>query len=156
MEPFFHKWHRVNYALQDQELKQVQFYISTEILARNLSPEAKGTAESIVIVPERTPGVATEVGPDWVRVSFREGAEGVLFIAVAGRSGSSAYWLATEVPGARGLFPVKDLQDKAIRIRGTTFKLVHGSNARLLINSEDLRELIDQRTHIPGRAQDSD
>jgi hypothetical protein len=155
-EPFFQRRHRETYALQDAELKRVQFYISTEVLAKDLDPRASGTAAGVVILPEETPGVATEVGPNWIRVSFMEGGSGAPFVAMVGQSGDSAYWLATQVEGRSGYVPVKDLKEKVLRAGGRTFKLVYGSSARLLINSEDLQKLIETRSHIPGRTKGSD
>jgi hypothetical protein len=153
---FMHKWHRENYAIEDEELKTVQFYISTEVLAKSLAPEREGTAESIVILPEETPGVVTEAGPGWLRVSFQEGGSGVHFVTVVSGAGDSAYWLATEVEGREGFRRLKDLPEKILRVQGTGYRVVHGANARLLIDGEDLQRLIERRTHITGRTKDSD
>ncbi|MHC4138109.1 MAG: hypothetical protein ACYS0K_24480 [Planctomycetota bacterium] len=150
---FMHKWHRGNYAISDEELKTVQFYISTEILAKSLAPGQEGTPEGIVIVPEETPGVATEVGPGWLRISFQEGGRGVPFVTVVSQSGDSAYWLGTEVEGQGGFRRLRDLPEKVLRVEGTAYQLVHGGNARLLIGAKDLEKLIEQRTHIQGRTK---
>lgn len=150
---FMHKWHRQNFAISDEELKTVQFYISTEVLARDLAPGEKGTPQSIVIVLSETPGMITETGPDWVRVSFQRGGSGVFFATVVTGAGDSAYWLATEVEGREGLRRMRDLDEKILRVGGAAYRLEHGVNARLLIDGKDLENLIKQRTHIPGRTK---
>jgi hypothetical protein len=153
---FMHKGHRENYAIANAELRIVQFYISTAVLAKSLAPGQEGTPESVVIVPGETPGVATEIGPDWLRVSFQEGGRGVPFVRVPSTAGDSAYWLATEVEGQAGFRRLKDLPEKILRVEGIEFQLVQGGNARLLIDSGDLGRLIEQRTHIGGRTKGSD
>ena len=148
-----HRWHRENFVLTDQELKTAQFFISAEVLARRIAPSGPSTPSSIVIVPAKTPGLVTEVGPEWVRVSFTPGRRGVPFVAVlAGRS-DSAYWLATEVEGETGYRPVRDLDEKILRVEGVEFQLLSGYNARLLISSDDMQRLIGARTHVPGKTR---
>ncbi len=151
---FLHEWHRENYALQDRELKDVQFFISTDVLARNSEP-GEGAA-GVIIVPMGTPGVATEVGPDWIRVSFQEGGRGVPFVTVPTKSGASPYWLATELEGQQGYRALRDLPDRVLRVEGTAYKIETGYSARLLISSKDLKELISERTHIQGRKKGED
>ncbi len=152
-QTFLHRSHRENYALQPRELESVQFYISTEVLARN---EAAGnSAESVVILPVGTPGVVTEVGPDWLRVSFTPGGEGVYFVTVPDTGADSAYWLATRATGALEPERLKDLDPKLIHTDAGDYRLVYGDEARLMINSEQLLELIDKRTHLPGREPSS-
>ena len=150
---FMHKWHRQNFAISDDELKTVQFYISTEVLAMDLTPGEKGTPQSVVIVPSETPGMITETGPDWVRVSFQRGGSGVFFATVVTGGGDSAYWLATEVEGRDGLRRMRDLDEKILRVGDAAYRLKHGSNARLLIDGKDLENLIKARTHVPGRTR---
>jgi hypothetical protein len=152
---FMHRWHRQDFAMTDEELKSVQFYISAQVLAQSLAPELRGKPEGIVIVPEETPGVVTEAGPDWLRVSFAKGGRGVPFVTVVTRSGDSAYWLATEVKGEEGFRRLRDLPEKILRVGDVEFQLVHGVNARLLIDGKDLDRLINTRTHIPGRPRGS-
>ena len=145
--------HRENYAIQDQEVLRLRFYISREILARNVAEVA--SASSVVVVAADTPGAATEVGTDWIRVSFRQGSPGVYFLAVVTVGGDSAYWLATEVEGEPGLRALKDLDRKVLRTPDGAFELIYGADARLLVSSEDMQALIATRTHVPGRITDS-
>ncbi len=153
METFLQVQHRENWALQDEEIASLQFYISREVLARNVADRA--SASSVLVVPLGTPGAAVEVGPDWIRVSFQRGGAGVYFLALKTRAGDSVYWLATEVEGKPGLHAVKDLEKKVIRVPLGEFELIHGSQARLLVNSDDLQKLIEKRTHIQGRTPGS-
>ena len=68
-EMFLNRTYRENLSLQDEELKTLQFYISTNVLVQYESPSGKQS----LLLPEETPGVVTAVGPDWLKVSFREG-----------------------------------------------------------------------------------
>lgn len=153
---FLHTGHRENLAIEDQELKNLQFYISTAVLAKNIStPESQATAESVIIVAKDTPGLVTEIGPKWLRVSFEEGGSGARFIT-AGAERNDAYWLATEVEGRPGLHMVKELPEKILLHEGTRLRVVYGANARLLISTKDLEELITKRRHLKGREKGSD
>ena len=148
-QTFLHRSHRGNFALQAAELEKVQFYISTEVLARNASQG--DSPESVVIVPVGTPGVVTETGPDWLRVSFSPGGEGAYFAIVPDPSSDSAYWIATRVDGSSEPKRLKDLDPKVIHTSAGDFRLIYGDGARLMINSEQLQELIEKRTHLEGR-----
>ncbi len=149
METFLQTEHRANYSIQDQELKQLQFYISLEVLAKNVADE--GAAESVIVVPVGTPGVVTEVGPDWLRVSFTEDSAGVYFLALKTAGGDSVYWLATKAESSSALIAVKDQDRKLIRSPLGEYELIYGDRARLLVDSNDLEQLIATRTHVVGR-----
>lgn len=149
-EVFMHRTHRLNYALQPKELGQMQFYISTDVLANEIgNPQTEGTPAAVFVVERGTPGVVTEVGPTWLRVRFGDG-EGAAFLANPGPGADVSYWLATEVPDSRGLQRIRDTDDRILRIAGRTFKLVNGSQARLMVKSQDLQDAIGQRSHAPG------
>ncbi len=152
-EAFLQFQHRENYALQDEEIASLQFYISREVLARNVADKA--STSSVVVVPLETPGAATDVGPDWIRVSFQEDGAGVYFLAVKTMGGDSVYWLATEVEGKPGLHALKDVEKKVIRVPEGEFELIYGDKARLLVNTDDLQKLIEKRTHVQGRSPGS-
>ncbi len=153
---FMHVRHRQNFSLEAQELEHAQFYISTRVLAKDVGDAAlMDEAAGVIIVPEQTPGVVTEVGPSWLRVSFSKEGSGVVFLTDP-KQGDDAYWLATEVEGQPGLHKLKDLPDKILLVAGTAYKLIYGAKARLLINEDDLIKLIEQRRHLKGRVKDSD
>ena len=143
---FLHTRHRENLSIDPQELKQLQFYISTRVLAKDLSTPG---SEGVIIVPDLTRGMATEVGPSWLRVRFSEGGSGVVFVAVV-TQGDSAYWLATEIEGQQGFHTLKDLPKKILLNQGTAYELIYGDHARLLISEKDLSKLIARRTHLKG------
>jgi hypothetical protein len=63
---FLNRTHRVNLSLEDEELKHLQFYISTDVLVQYGGPSGKQS----LFLPDETPGVVTTVGPDWLKVSF--------------------------------------------------------------------------------------
>ncbi|MCH6562792.1 MAG: hypothetical protein IH800_10305 [Myxococcales bacterium] len=146
MPSFLHTRHRENLSIDPQELKHLQFYISTQVLAKDLSTPG---SEGVIIVPQLTRGMATEVGPSWLRVRFSEGGSGVVFVAVV-TQGDSAYWLATEIEGQQGFHKLKDLPKKILLNQGTAYELIYGDNARLLISEKDLSKLIEQRRHLEG------
>jgi hypothetical protein len=148
-QTFLQNGHRANFALQDNELKQLQFYISTALLARNLALADR--AGGVIIVKEGTPGAVVEVGPTWMRVSFSEGGEGVYFTTVDTPAGESAYWIATKDEQTGELRRLKDTTPRVIRSSAGTFELLQGSNARLLVDSGDLDRIVSSRSHLPGR-----
>ena len=143
-EPFLHKRHRLDYAVQDRELRDLQFYISSEVLAR-----AENTTDpsGVIVVPAGTPGLVAEVGPNWLRIVFGAGGRGVPFVAPGG---DSVYILATAVPG--GTFvAVRNLDDPVLYGGdGVRYRVVRGMNAHLLIRSKDFQKLTERRTHLPG------
>jgi hypothetical protein len=156
-EIFLHKGHREAYAIQPEEMKDLQFYLSTSILAQERSSSHQAvTPESVVRVEEGTPGLATGAGPDWIRVSFEEGRQGATFIAVATETQESAYWLATEVEGEPGRHTLKDLPEKILLHEGRNFRLLYGSHAHLLVDTRDLEKLIASRRHVTGRTKSGD
>lgn len=152
---FMHVRHRVNYSLEAQELERARFYISTRVLARVVSdPALRGEAAGVIIVPEGTLGQVLEVGPHWLRVSFDPEGSGVVFLTDP-EGHDDAYWLATEVEGQSGLHKLRDLPKKILLNAGTSYELIYGANARLLINEKDMVKLIEQRRHLKGRVKGS-
>ena len=150
-EPLLQVRHRLDYALQDEELERVQYFISQEVKAMSEAPGLAGTPQGVVILPLGTPGAATAVGPNWIRVSFSPGGRGVPFVAVDSKT-DSAYWIATELEGEPGYHALRHAKTDILRVDGVDYRLVYGTNARLLISSKDLQKLIEKRPHLPGRA----
>ncbi len=151
MQVFWHDGFRKAYAIKDQELRNLQFYISSDVLAKKLTPGGVSDAESVYIVQAATPGIVTEAAPNWIRVSFHEGGRGVPFVAIVDQGGDSSYWLATEIEGEQGFWVVKDLPEKIIRVQGAAYQLMRGDSAKLLVGSRGLEKLVQGRTHIQGR-----
>lgn len=151
---FLHTTHRENYALQLEELRRVQFFVSEEVLAHELGEAGTLAGPDHVLLLERgTRGVATDAGPGWLRVSFDRGP-GVLFLARAGAKPDSDYALATEGEPGEPVRRLQDLQARILRLGGRRFRIVHGASARLLVDADDLVELIDIRTRARGRKPD--
>ncbi len=166
--PFLHMAHRQNYSLTAQELRDLQLYISTTVLAQYEG----ATGKKSVKVSQGTPGVVTDAGPDWLKVSFREGGIDVPFIIdrtdrsrkdsryfratkeglveVEG-SKDSQYWLATEVEGKNGFYMIKELPEKIFLYEGTRYSLVTGARAYLIADSEGLDKLVKSRKATEGR-----
>jgi hypothetical protein len=150
---FLHKEHRLDYGIQEAELKGLRFYISTDVLARQeVGPETSSSPDGVILVAAETPGVVTEVGPDWLRVSFEKGGRGVPFLARMDRGQDSAYWLATELPGG-GFEQVRQVPERTLAVQDRKFVVVRGYNARLEVDGEELTKLIESRRHIKGRTE---
>jgi len=165
---FLHTAHRQNYSLTAQELRGLRFYISTTVLAQYEG----ATGKKSVKMSQGTLGVVTDVGPDWLTVSFREGGIDVPFIidrTDRSKKGSryfratkeglvevegskdSQYWLATEVEGRKGFYMIKDLPEKVFLYEGTRYSLVTGARANLIVDSKGLDKLVKSRQVTEGR-----
>jgi len=149
-ETFLNVAHRQNYEIQVAEFSDLQFYISTEILAKDISSTGGSVDDNVVSLPEGTPGVAVQVEPSWIRVSFEEGGSGAVFLTDTTLR-DDGYWLATKVPGEEGYRRVLDLKQPVLHADGRIFRVVYGAGAYLLVNKDDLEKLISKRRHLKGR-----
>ena len=145
-EMFLNRTYRENLSLQDEELKTLQFYISTNVLVQYESPSGKQS----LLLPEETPGVVTAVGPDWLKVSFREGGAEVPFV-VDRRSQYDLYYVATELPGQTGFYMLKELPQKVFYYNGTPYQVIYGDKAHLLVDGKELQKLLKKRIPTQGR-----
>lgn len=142
---FLHVSHRYDFALDVDELKDAGFYVSQNVLARNVSVEDNVPGKDrVVFVTGEDVGHVVDGGPDWLRVTFGGGA-GIVFLT-AGEAGDQAYYLATAVEGEPGFHFVKDLDEKYVLYEGQRFEITFGSHASLLIDSDDLRGLMNSRS----------
>jgi len=82
--------HRQTYSLNLEDLEKLQFYISRDVVAQY--QDATGTKS--LLLPRMTPGVATGAGPNWIKVSFREGGADIPFIADP-KEYDCRYWIST-------------------------------------------------------------
>jgi hypothetical protein len=98
--PFLNNTHRQAYSVNEDDLKKVQFYVSTDIVAQVKDP---GATQSF-LVPRLTPGVVTAAGPNWIKVSFRKGGADVPFVADPNQY-DSRYYIASEVEGGKVRLP---------------------------------------------------
>jgi hypothetical protein len=143
---FLNRTHRVNLSLEDEELKSMQFYISTNVLVQYDGPSGKQS----ILLPQETPGVVTAVGPDWLQVSFREGGVDVPFVADL-RGKYDLYYLATELPGQAGFHMIKDLPQKVFYYNGTPYQVIYGDQATLQFEGKELQKLMEKRITTRGR-----
>jgi hypothetical protein len=132
--------HRQVYSLNVEDLQKLQFYISRDVVAQY--QDATGTKS--LLLTRLTPGVVTGAGPNWVRVSFKEGGVDVPFITDPNQY-DGRYWIATEVEGTKDLKKIADLPDKSILYKGTRYKLVSGADAILLMDCDGWKRVVETR-----------
>jgi hypothetical protein len=150
-ETLLHRAHREYYALQPAEFERARYFVSERIVAHELVDGADAPDPSRVLVLETdTPGAATEVGPDWLRVSFDRGP-GVLFLARPGGASDSWYQLASDPEPGQERRRVSEIGGSIARVGARRYKVIFGADARLLIEADALRELLDSRPRARGR-----
>jgi len=143
---FQHHYHRQDLSFNEEDLKQLQFYISTDIVARY--KDATGTKS--VLVTGMTPVVVTGAGPNWVKVNSREGGVDVPFVTDPNHY-NGFYWIATEVEGSKEFKKISELPEKVFLHKGTRYQLVSGSGAFLLVDWEGWESLAKSRKVTEGR-----
>lgn len=148
INPPFYQQYREKYAITADELKTLQFYISQEVLAHAITGSSDTDPGGVIIVPIRTPGLVREVGPDWLRVAFREGGEGVLFRRRDDRP-EAVYALATATEQG-GIALVSELPKPVVRQGERRYEVIQGASAYLIVSGEDLDRLIKSRPHAGG------
>ena len=151
-ERFRHRHHRGAYDLSGEEIQNLRFYVSTEVLAHVESADGTETTSGskTILLGQRTPGVVTDVGLNWIRVTFRKDATerrtgGMFFLADPNALQDDAYYLASEAKQGEGFTRLLDLSDKTVQIEGREFNIVYGSSATLLIDTADWREIVESR-----------
>jgi hypothetical protein len=153
-QAFLHRAHRMNYALQPDELRKAHYYVSDRILAHQLSEDGAATRPDQVLQLEpETPGALTDAGPNWLRVSFGSGP-GVLFVARPEVTPDSVYQLASDPEPGQEPRRVRDIPDRTVTVGSRRLKVIYGAEARLLIDSGTLEELIESRPKAGGRNPD--
>lgn len=145
-----HAWflqrYRENYTLNKQELQNLQFFISTNVLAQYEDT----TGKKSVLVTKGTPGVVADVGPNWLKVSFRKGGIDIPFVTAQEMKGGR-YWIATEVKGKEGFKEIRKLPEKVFLHEGTRYRLSYGMDAYLLVDRGELDKVIETRKATEGR-----
>ena len=147
--PFMNNTHRQVYSLNEEDLKKLQFYVSTDIVAQVQDPMATQSFE----VPRMTPGVVTAAGPNWVKVSFRKGGADVPFVADP-KQNDSRYWIASEVEGGRDFKRVTEVPGRVFIYKGTPLTLVFGADAMLLVDYDSWKKVAETRKVTEGRRVD--
>jgi hypothetical protein len=143
---FQHNYHRQDWSFNEGDLKQLQFYISTDIVARY--KDATGTKS--LLVPGLTPVVVTAAGPNWLKVNFREGGVDVPFVTDPNQY-NAFYRIATEVEGSKEFKKITDLPERFFLHKGIRYQLVSGSDAYLLVDWEGWEKLAETRKVTEGR-----
>ena len=144
--PFQNYTHRQAYSLSEDDLKKVQFYVSAEVVAQVKDP----TATQSFVVPMLTPGVVTAAGPNWVKVSFRQGGADVPFVADP-KLNDSRYYIASEVEGGKSFKRVTEVPGKVFIYKGTQLNLVSGADAMLLVDWDSWHKVAETRKVTEGR-----
>src|SRR5437764_5666108 len=144
--PFQNTSHREIYSLNLGDLEKLQFYISGDVVAQY--QDATGTKS--LLLPGLTPGVATGAGPNWIKVSFREGGVDVPFITDPNVY-DGRYWIATEVEGSKDFKRIYELPDRVFLYKGIQYKVVSGANAMLLFDVEGWKRVVETRKVTEGR-----
>jgi hypothetical protein len=145
--PFYLRY-RQQYAITADELKAIQFYISREVLAHAMDGSPDVTPAQVVVVASRTPGLVREVGPDWLRVAFTKGGEGVLFRLQSDRA-DAVYQLATTTEGGK-ITLIRDLPEPVLTQGGRRYKIIKGADAFLIVSHDDLDHVIESRPRPAG------
>jgi hypothetical protein len=146
---FYNKSHRQRYQMTEAELRELQFYISKDVLVQG-SPASRVEGEAVIILPQGTPGLVVESGPDWLQVAFEEEGTGVRFVTDQNQV-EDMFWFATELPGKPGLHKIHDLPRKVLYHDGVELMVVQGDDAVLYVDKKDLEKLIATRTHLQGK-----
>jgi hypothetical protein len=150
-ETLLQRAHREHFALQPAELERAAFFVSERIVAHELVDGADAPIPSRVLVLEPgIPGVVTEAGDDWLRVSFDRGP-GVLFVAQTGGTADSWYQLASDPEPGQAPRRVSEIPDAVARVGEKRFKVIYGAEAHLLIDGEALQHMLDSRPKARGR-----
>ena len=144
--PFLNNTHRQAYSLSEEDLKKVQFYVSTEVMAQ----VKDASATQSFLVPGMTPGVVTAAGPNWIKVSFRQGGADVPFVADPNQF-DSRYYIASEVEGGKNFKRVTEVPGKVFTYKGTPLTLVSGADAMLLLDWDSWEKVAATRKVTGGR-----
>lgn len=171
---------RQRYQLSSDELRLLQYYNSHTItLRRELASQSKqvspghklivtaGRTVEEVVIEAGTPGVALEVGPSHIVVSFAEGT--ALTFALEGAPLPAAVDLAagpqrdepnpfpgsvlsrTESWPGQGLYWLQGRQPGAVQFAGQWFDVVRESlGAHLLIDADAVDEEEEEKKVLPG------
>ena len=143
---FQNNTHRTTYSLTLADLQRLQFYISTDVVAQY--QDSSGTKS--LLLPRLTPGVATGAGPNWIKVSFREGGVDVPFVTDP-KQYDGRYWIATELEGEKDFKKIADVADKSFLYKGVRYKVVSGTDAILLFDWEQWKAVVETRKTTEGR-----
>lgn len=138
--------HRRVHSLRLEDLQQVQFYISNEVVARY--QDASGTKS--LLLPRLTQGVATSEGPNWIKVSFREGGVDVPFVTDPKQT-DGRYYIATEVADSKEFKRISDIPTRSFLYKGVQYNVASGADALLLFDWQSWNRVVETRKTTEGR-----
>ena len=138
--------HRQTPSLNLEDLEKLQFYISKDVVAQY--QDASGTKS--LLLARLTPGVATAAGPNWIKVSFREGGVDVPFTTDPNQY-DGRYWIATEVEGSKDFKKISEIPERGFVYKGVRYKVVSGADAILLFDAEGWKTVVATRKATQGR-----
>jgi hypothetical protein len=145
LRPFRHQADRTDYAMTEQELKNLQFYLSTAALIKQ---------DGVPMRIERgTPGLATEVGPNWLRVSFQKGNPGVYFLADPNDRIRGYYYVGVKSQESGGIQRLMDIPERKFVRDGVTYEVIIGPSAALLVSEGDVEKIVESRKLIQGQSK---
>lgn len=152
---FRHFRHRETYSMTGEELLDLSFYLSTDLL---IEPRERGDAKEDedpiqpVLIPAHSEGWITAIGPDWLRVTFDGDSPGFLFVSKKDPSALETredddefYYLASEVPDTIGLARLADMESAVLRHEGWSYDVLYGRRAILMVESDAVDELHESR-----------
>lgn len=145
---FMHEQHREAYAMTQDDLAKLEFFVSSKVIAHNLDDAGP---EGVVLVDADTPGVAVASGSDWIRVSFQRGGPGVVFLTQATATHDSHYSLATEVDEGTGYQLVRLTKDQVLRDGTRRYQIIEGADAYLVVDQKSLAKVVGTRRKAQGR-----
>jgi hypothetical protein len=138
--------HRELYSLNLQDLERLQLFVSTDVVAHY--QDASGTKS--LLLPRLTPGVVTGAGPNWLKVSFKQGGADVPFLADLTQY-DPRYWIASEIEGSNDFKRIAQLPGESFIYKGTRYTLVSGADAYLLFDWEGWKRVVETRVITGGR-----
>ena len=140
---------REQYKLSTDELQNLQYYISSDLtLSREITSGDREVAKGKlitrtgkltdeVVVPSYTPGIATNVQPDSLFVSFEAG---------------SALKFSTDSMGVYQVSSRDQSLSSTVIFDGKSYQALEGANtAYLLIDKDAISETINKRRVLTGR-----
>lgn len=138
--------HRETYSLTLEDLQKLQFFISRDVVAKY--QDASGPKS--LLLARMTPGIATGAGPNWIKVSFREGGVDIPFVTDPNQY-DGRYWIATEDKTDKGFKKIADLPEKSFAYNGVQYKVISGADAILLFDWDGWKRVIETRKVTEGR-----
>lgn len=146
---------RKDYNLTESEIKQIQFYTSSDIVLvrgtkenekethnHNLTVKSGKQIEEIII-PKGTPGMVDVVHENYVRISFESGVGRNLTFGVSPNGDGSYKFIAEEW---------KDDKGKVMYEGRTYFALKGAENAQLLFRLKNLEQYKTKRRVAGGKS----